>query len=368
MVPSHVRVSFKSKGQLLGATLWALCALAGCQPRPVTTETPFLPAGDFVVDDLRAPGGSLVRLVVRGGKIAPDTLDDDLPRVDGGGAYVVPGLIDSHVHFQFLDGADAFATQGFVAAVDLAAPLASLSDAKHAPLEVLNAGPMITSLQGYPTQSWGRGGFGFQVRSAATATAAAENFITHGARVLKIPLDGDEGLDDAQARAVVEVAHRHGVLVVAHALSDAGARRAAVVGVDVLGHTPTERLADETVAAWATKTVISTLAAFGGDNRENLQRLHAAGARVLYGTDFGNLRTPGVSTSELEDLAAAGLTPADILAAMTTTPASVWGLSRVGSLEAGKDASFLLVASDPLDEVGVLARPLHVVYQGRERR
>ena len=46
--------------------------------------------------------------------------------------------------------------------------------------------------------------------------------------------------------------------------------------------------------------VVSTLAAFGGSPAavDNLRRLHAAGATVLYGTDLGNTRDAGPSAEE----------------------------------------------------------------------
>jgi imidazolonepropionase-like amidohydrolase len=85
------------------------------------------------------------------------------------------------------------------------------------------------------------------------------------------------------------------MIVVAHALSDAAARRAADAGVDVLGHTPVEPLAESTIQAWRGRTVISTLAAFGGTPAAvtNLRRLRDAGVTVLYGTDLGTCAMRG---------------------------------------------------------------------------
>jgi hypothetical protein len=94
---------------------------------------------------------------------------------------------------------------------------------------------------------------------------------------------------------------------VSHALADEEVRMAAAVGVDVLAHTPVEALGD--ADAWRGRAVISTLAAFGGSRAtiDNLRRLRAAGAVVLYGTDLGNTRDAGVSRGEIDLLLEAGL-------------------------------------------------------------
>ena len=85
---------------------------------------------------------------------------------------------------------------------------------------------------------------------------------------------------------------------------------------------------------------------------------------MLYGTDFGNTRTPGIDPAEIALLAAAGLTPAEILAAGTAAPAAYWGFPTLGSIEVGKDASFLVLARDPLVDPGVLADPEEVWIRG----
>src|ERR1700760_3589849 len=66
--------------------------------------------------------------------------------------------------------------------------------------------------------------------------------------------------------------------------------------------------AGATVAAGRGRAVISTLAAFGGSPAavDNLRRLRAAGATVLYGTDLGNLDVAGPSEPEIALPARAG--------------------------------------------------------------
>jgi imidazolonepropionase-like amidohydrolase len=112
--------------------------------------------------------------------------------------------------------------------------------------------------------------------------------------------------------------------------------------------------------------VISTLKAFGGGApaTSNLAALRDRGAKVLYGTDYGNSAVPGIDRRELELLLAAGLTPAELLAAGTSAPAAYWGFEGLGAIEPGKDASLLVLESDPLQDPLVLAEPARVLVRG----
>lgn len=286
--------------------------------------------------------------------------------IDAAGKWVAPAFIDSHVHLLYLPAASEMAANGVAGVVDLAAPT-EIFTTSLAPLRVVAAGPMITAIQGYPTQSWGSGGYGRECADAAAAVEAVKQLHALGAGVIKLPVTTGPQLDDAALTAAVAQAHELGLPVVSHALSDDQARRAAAAGVDVLAHTPTEPLTAKTVQAWSGRAVISTLRAFGGSaaTLANLKALKAAGATVLYGTDFGNTSTPGVDGGELMLLQAAGLTPGEILAAGTSGPASRWaGLGSLGAVEVGKDASVMLLAEDPQVDPRTLASPSLVVIRG----
>lgn len=287
--------------------------------------------------------------------------------IDATGKWISAAFIDSHVHLLYLPEASEMAAGGVAAVVDLAAPT-DIFTTSLAPLRLVAAGPMITAVQGYPTQSWGSGGYGRECVDAAAAVAAVKQLHALGAGVIKLPITDGPQLDDAALAAAAAQAHELGLMVVSHALSDDQARRAAVAGVDVLAHTPTEALSAKTVQAWSGRTVISTLRAFGGSTATlaNLKALRAAGVTVLYGTDFGNTTTPGIDGGELMLLQAAGLTPQEIVTAGTSAPASRWpGLGApLGAVAVGKDASVLLLAADPLVDPLTLASPTMVLIRG----
>ena len=286
--------------------------------------------------------------------------------VDISGRWLAPAFIDSHVHLAYLDDRDGMLDGGVAAAVDMAAPT-SFFTADLSPMTLLLSGPMVTGEGGYPTQSWGSNGYGVECGDADEAVAAVVDLAGMGAGLIKIPRIGSDDLSMSAMNAAVEAAHDRGLLVASHATSDALAAEASVA--DVLAHTPTAALSASTIEAWSGKAVVSTLSAFGGGAAtvENLRKLRAAGATVLYGTDFGNTRTPGIDPAEIALLQEAGLDGAAILAAGTSTPADLWGLESQGRIAVGRDASFLVLSQDPAGDPMVLTEPEQVWIQGQRR-
>jgi imidazolonepropionase-like amidohydrolase len=337
----------------------AIVVGAGCVP-PGSVGAHFVLAGGTVVGvgpaDVEIDGGRIV---------AVGTAAAGVPTVDVSGAFLTPAVIDSHVHLAYLPEGDALAAGGVAAVVDLASPTSFLA-ADHAPLRFLGAGPMITAPGGYPTQGWGRGGYGIECADADAAVAAVDTLHGLGVGVVKLPVTSAPVLDAEALAAAAARAHSYGLPVATHALFDADASAAATAGADVLAHTPVEALSDATIAAWRGRAVISTLGAFGGSSAAvaNLAALHDAGLTVLYGTDFGNSRTAGIDGDELALLGRAGLTPAEVLAAATSAPATFWGFTDLGSITPGKAASLLVLRADPLVDPTALAAPSAVYLDG----
>lgn len=336
---------------------------AGCSEAGTVSEHVVLRGG-------RLPGGEAADVELRAGKVvAVGKVDGGAVEVDVTGRFLAPAFVDSHVHLAYLPEADALADHGVAAAVDLAAPLSSLGRPPPA-VRWIPSGPMITAVGGYPTQSWGQNGYGLEVTTASEAGAAVDTVHAAGARVVKVPLESyGPSLSDDAIRAAVDRAHALGLLVVTHALTDAAAARAAALGIDGLAHTPTDPLSPATVEAWSGRVVVSTLRAFGGSPTavDNLRALRAAGATVLYGTDFGNTTDARIDPAELALLEQAGLDGAAILAAGTTEPARIWGLADLGALAPGRAASLLVLDADPHADPSTLSRPEAVWIDGVRR-
>ncbi|MEV6767377.1 amidohydrolase family protein [Nocardia sp. NPDC051030] len=245
---------------------------------------------------------------------------------------VLPGLRDAHVHCGLAD-IRAVRAGGIAEVHDLgSAPdvLAALRTADPALPRTRVVGAFLTAPGGYPCdRSWAAGSFR-EVRSPADAEIAVAEQLSAGAHAIKVAVNSDAGpvFSGSVLTAVVAAAQRAGRTVVAHAEGRDAVRFAYDHGIDALAHTPwTERVDDGLIADAAQRmSWISTLDihGYGVDTPEfrtatdNLRRFVEHGGVVRYGTDLGNGPLPlGVNRREIAALLAVGLTPDDVLTAMT---------------------------------------------------
>lgn len=242
---------------------------------------------------------------------------------------VHPVLRDHHVHLGLVDPA-RLGHGALGAVVDLGWSPAIVALAEACPVRVHHAGQFLAAPDGYPSdRSWAPQRSVRPVAHPREAEAAVAEQRALGATVLKVTLNRTAGpvLDLATCEAVVAAAGE--TPVVAHAEGPGMVELALAAGIDVLAHTPwTEQLdpavVEECVAAdmaW-----ISTLDIHGHGRRTpeqqtavaNLAAFHAAGGRVLYGTDLGNGPLPvGLDLREAALLREAGLDDDALLASLT---------------------------------------------------
>lgn len=292
------------------------------------------------------------------------------------GLLLAPAVLDAHVHLSVPGDLREVARdelkRGVAAVLDLGEPERLLSLLPGlAPLRVRFAGPLLTAPKGYPTQSWGADGYGLELTTEKAAREAVARLAASGARFLKLAFDSRFAqLSPEVAHAACDAAHARGMLVAAHALEVDAVSRALAAGADVLAHAPVEELPAELIDQIGSRKlwVISTLHAFGGLGVANLRALHKAGARIVYGTDLGNTGTAaGIDPHELELLASAGLSAAEIVAAATSGAAELLGYPDLGRLDTGCAASLLALSGDPLRDPTALARPTWVMIEGVRR-
>ncbi len=357
---------------LLGCALGCACSTreAPAAGRGASAASATAPGAHYVLTGATVVGQGAADVEIDGARIArvgaAGSGSGGGEQVELPGKYLVPAFIDSHVHLAYYAVGPELTRAGIAAAVDMAAPLASFGT-DLSPLVVVRSGPMITAPGGYPTQSWGKDGYGHEVADVTAAGAAVDTLSNAGARLIKFPLTEAPTLELPVASAVVARAHSLELKVAVHALGTAQADMAATSGADLLAHTPVEPLPELSVGAWAEKAVVSTLAAFGGSPNAiaNLRALRDAGAIVLYGTDLGNTRSAGIQSSELTLLAQAGLDGAAIIAAGTSAPAAYWQLAELGAIAPGKRASLLVLGEDPLLNPLALSTPEAVYIDGK---
>jgi len=320
-------------------------------------------------------------------------LPSELLVLGGVNHWVVPGLIDAHVHLSpatetaetpdipLLTGLET----GLVGLRDLASPLrqARLWRTGHQPPPpgwpaVAVSGPVLIAPGGHLAGCWAGTAAAEYVSSPAQARWAVQRLAADGVDLIKLGLDPGPKAGPVPppvvVQAVVSAAHDAGLPVLAHALSAELVGRALDAGVDELAHVPAERLSPaliEQLAASGMK-VTSTLQLFfshgvGRDAAANAADLVAAGAPLLYGTGSTRSKTaPAVDPRELDRLAATGLGRLGALRAATEHSAGAAGMRRrTGRLLIGEPAALALLPTNPLVEPGVWRTPSAVFADGR---
>ena len=188
-------------------------------------------------------------------------------------------------------------------------------------------------------------------------------------------------------QAIVDTAHLFGRKVAAHAHGADGIIAALKAGVDSIEHatyTDAAVIAEfKRSNAWLVPTMVAPHAALaqaraGARSRATLQKAEETvavhneniakavrdGVRIAFGTDSG-VSDHGKNAKEFALLVKAGLTPAAAIRAATIDAATLLDrAARIGSIEPGKEADIIAVATSPLEDVTVLERVRFVLRQG----
>jgi len=101
----------------------------------------------------------------------------------------------------------------------------------------------------------------------------------------------------------------------------------------------------------------------------NTRKLHAAGVRLVLGSDTAgdSNRWIGMMTLvELENMVAAGLTPAEVIVAATRDAAAVLRLDQLGTVATGKSADFIVLDANPLEDIANVRKIATVYLRGQE--
>jgi imidazolonepropionase-like amidohydrolase len=420
-------VHAQAAGLLLGALLGSGAAVAaegagGAGAAVASAKQAALPAASFAIRQVRVFDGERVlpaaTVVVRDGLIAEVgagvAVPAGVPVIDGQGATLLPGLIDSHVHSWGEARSDALRF-GVTTELDMFTDHRGLAAARaeresRAPTrkaDLWSAGTLVTAKGGHGTQ------YGMPIATLddpAQAQAFVDARLAEGSDYIKLVLEPlpDAGgkarlntLSEASLRAAIEAAHARKRLAVVHVSRAADAALAIDAGADGLVHVNGDVLDDPKLVAAIkqrkafvvpTLTVMSSIHGVDGSARkriagdprltpylraqqkeelaasfpsgfhdekrfdnslQNVRRLHEAGVPLLAGTDAGNPGTThGASEhGELELLVQAGLTPLQALSAATAVPARSFGLDDRGRIARGLRADLVLVEGDPTTDI-----------------
>ena len=102
--------------------------------------------------------------------------------------------------------------------------------------------------------------------------------------------------------------------------------------------------------------------------QRSLAKLAKADAKIILGSDTGLEDHPfGMSEQhELESMANAGMTPMQVIVAATSRPAEYLRLDKMGVLAVGKEADFLVLDANPLDNITNTQKISRIYIKGVE--
>lgn len=350
--------------------------------------------------------------------------------VELGDVTMLPGLIDAHVHLTF--SASERVVEDYLADSDELRLLRGAENARRALLagvttvrecggqnalvfalreasaRGLIAAPRIIAAGGAITTTGGHCWFfGLEADSEDDLRRAVRAQVKAGADYIKVMVSGgaltprtnpvESQYSPAQMRAIAEEAARLGLDVAAHCHGTASVAEAAAARVRTIEHcsflTYDGLVYDEGVARAVVDAgcyVCPTIAIAeraapslpadhplrlnkertGAQRVENLRRLHAAGARLISGSDAGVTLTPfedfAYNITMLVDQV--GLTPHAALQTATVHAAEALRRPDLGALAPGRAADLIAVRGNPLDDIHALFDVALVVARGRRVR
>jgi imidazolonepropionase-like amidohydrolase/predicted enzyme related to lactoylglutathione lyase len=374
-----------------------------------------------IVGNGEVMGGATV--VITGDRIGSVSRGNAQPgavrRIDARGRTLMPGLIDTHVHFFGLtaQGEAAFRAQiktlapgymkdfirhGVTTVKSLADPLGlvlelrtMVSDGKLPGPRILLVGPCFTAPGGHPAVTLGRDDprmrseIAIEVSDEDTARKEVRRLAEKGVDAIKAAVEAGQGtgMPDTMPRlsanvlkAIFDEAHKHKLPATVHTHREQDVIDATEAGADGVEHGVWDaRLSDDRLADLLLKRNVNytpTLWAWALDResksfeiaKQNLKTVSEKGVHISLGTDtLCSMPRPGLNTiQEMELMAEAGLRPEQIIQAATRNAAEHLGLlDRLGTVEPGKVADLILVAGDPLKDISSLHRVEIVIKAGQ---
>lgn len=439
-------------------TLWLAACAAICTPAlaheeraeaPAAAAAPTAPARDKVKLIqagwlLGVPGQQPQRertIVVRNDRIerieridsgytAPETIADaDVELIDLRDRFVLPGMMDMHVHLSSNSRGDAPFKIKYAANDLPGASVEERDDVTHLVDAIGNA--RKTLMAGFTTvRDLGSAGWNIVALRDAVAAGKLEgpriltavSIVRPGAGTGPGACSGVEGcrrvtrqqidmgadlikiyatcsgslpcglqyappvfLDD-ELKAIVETAHSRQLRVAAHAHGEEGIRAVLRAGVNSVEHgsytpadsfetfkkngtflVPTMSVHDniEKDIKTATGPMRAVMQNFLDKHGPRMMAAWRAGVKIAAGTDAG-VSVHGENARELEYYVHEGMPAADAIKAATVNAASLIGREQdLGTIEKGKIADIIAVSADPLADITALQHVDFVMKDGR---
>ena len=420
--------------------------LRGEQPTPAAPQTRVLFEGARLIDGVTGRAADNSAFLVDGQRIARVARKGEIPlpagatRVDLTGKTVIPALVSAHIHIGFLNGSEfgpqfytretlvehlqRYAYHGVGAVLSAGTDVGALSFdlRKERPPQ---AARLLTSGRGMAAPDGGPGfasiaNTSFPITTAEEGRQRVRELAAQGVDAVKIWVDDRGGrvkkLTPDLYRPIIEEAHQHKLMALAHVYYLKDAHALVDAGIDGFMHLVRDEVMDDDLIAKMKARNVFAAANIGGSRRatlsalpsptlallaqtvpatvidtytaslkgraaaaiassqatydrmaRSLAKLAAAGVTIVLGGDTGipNAWHGWAEHDEMATLVAAGMTPAQVLVASTSVAARLLKLDDMGTVAAGKSADFVVLDADPLDNISNTSRIAAVYLRGQ---
>ncbi len=340
-------------------------------------------------------------------KVAENISDEEAEVIDAKNKFVLPGVIDCHVHLSMNGGPHPMADMGKSREAEaLLTALRSCDELLKAGVTTVREcggiglesviirdaikaekmdGPRIITC-GKAIKIPGGHFAGAEVTGAQEARYAARTLIRDGAQFIKLMATGGLGkigekpgvveLDVDEMKAAIGEGRKHGMAAAAHCHSKEGMMRAMEAGVTTLEHCTfiddevIDKMLENDIFFVPTFSPYTQMSRYGAESGVSPymcqmskdicayknSTFHLAcerGVKIAFGRDAGAPLTKHADyTIEMADMENAGMSKKDIIISATETAAKalqIW--EETGSITEGKFADIVILNADPLDDL-----------------
>ncbi|OWZ83391.1 metal-dependent hydrolase family protein [Natranaerobius trueperi] len=354
-------------------------------------------------------------------KIKKTISDNEAKQIDGTKKYLVPGLIDTHVHLVWdgsgdpqskiekkdhtylsltaLKQAKSCLYNGITTVRDVGSPGLTVLSLKQAINEQKAVGSNIICSGPAMVMIGGHGWFlGKEVSGEDEIRRKTREVLKEGVDLVKVMAtggiytDGEEpGAPQLQAKeieaAVIE-AHNQGKKVASHAQGLTGIENSITAGVDSIEHcifaddNSLQKMKEQDIFMVPTLNVMKRMANIGVAgglpefaakkasqvvkvHQNTFQKALDKGVKIAAGTD---LFAPYLPTkeyfNELKLMNELGMSPSQVLRSATSKAAELLDITNRGIIKEGNIADLVLLNNNPLSDIGALKDQYKVIKEG----
>ena len=401
-----MRFTFFARSFSVACVLAGFLALMPIQAQPAATV---YEGARLITGDGSAPIADSAFVVENGrftavGRKGQIKVPAGAARVDLTGKTVMPAIVDAHKHLsvkrdELVDQLHHLAYYGVGAAMSLGQDTGDVAFQVRAET-IPDAARLRTAGRGITAPEPGRTTAPYWVKTEAEVRKAVQEDAAKKVDIIKFWVDDRDHtvtkLSPELYRAGIDEAHKHHLRTIAHIYYLEDAKGVLRAGIDAFAHSVRDKdIDDEFLQMMKAKPSIIVdpnlpdrgvrvdrswlrdgmpaaefqklqaeskddpkAQAFFGIQSRNLAKLNANGIKIALGTD-GPI--PWAAHEEMADMAASGMTPAQVIVASTRNSAELMGLADAGTVAARKSADFLVLDANPLDDI-TNTRRISAVY------